>query len=128
LGLDFLLEMSQNQAPHSSRPSTSGKACVLCSAWFCGVRRLRPGRFSGTTCIIAWLCRLPLGPCSFVRDSNARRVPVTPPIVLKLQGLPARKRASGRAYHCWPHSPHLTCYSACAEGGALRATHERFFG
>ncbi len=26
LGLDFLLELSQNQAPHSSRPSTSGKA------------------------------------------------------------------------------------------------------
>jgi hypothetical protein len=26
LGLDFLLEMSQNQAPHSSRHSTSGKA------------------------------------------------------------------------------------------------------
>src|SRR6266404_3210388 len=25
-GLDFLLEMSQNQAPYSSRPSTSGKA------------------------------------------------------------------------------------------------------
>src|SRR5882762_6342564 len=29
LGLDFLLELSQNQAPHSSRPSTSGKARLL---------------------------------------------------------------------------------------------------
>jgi len=26
LGLDFLVEMSQNQAPYSNRPSTSGKA------------------------------------------------------------------------------------------------------
>src|SRR6266851_9035664 len=29
LGLDFLLELSQNQAPHSSRPSTSGKVRLL---------------------------------------------------------------------------------------------------
>jgi hypothetical protein len=51
LGLDFLLELSQNQAPHSSRPSTFGKvrllhpffaSCVLlrdaplASGWFFG--------------------------------------------------------------------------------------------
>jgi hypothetical protein len=35
LGLDFLLEMSLNQAPYSSRPSTPGKARCL--------RRLRLG-------------------------------------------------------------------------------------
>src|SRR5882762_444724 len=29
LGLDFLLELSQNQAPHSSRPSTFGKVRLL---------------------------------------------------------------------------------------------------
>src|SRR5947208_16014998 len=42
LGLDFLLELSQNQAPHSSRPSTFGKVrllhpfasafCILCGS------------------------------------------------------------------------------------------------
>src|SRR5229473_8344361 len=51
LGLDFLLEMSQNQAPHSSRPSTSGKARVLRPAWFCGVRRFQgasPGRLASS--------------------------------------------------------------------------------
>jgi hypothetical protein len=46
LGLDSLLEMSQNQAPHSSRPSTSGKARLLRPGWS-GVRLLRPARFAG---------------------------------------------------------------------------------
>jgi hypothetical protein len=31
--LDFLLELSQNQAPHSSRPSTSDKARLLHRAY-----------------------------------------------------------------------------------------------
>jgi hypothetical protein len=48
LGLGFPLEVSQNQATYSSRPSTSGKARLLCSGWFCGVRLLYPGSFFGT--------------------------------------------------------------------------------
>jgi hypothetical protein len=45
LGLGFPLEVSQNQATYSSRPSTSGKARLFVS----------PDRSSGR-------------PCSFVRD------------------------------------------------------------
>jgi hypothetical protein len=36
LGLGFPLEVSQNQATHSSRPSTSGKACLLYLGSFFG--------------------------------------------------------------------------------------------
>jgi len=61
---------------------------------------LRPEYFYGTAGMTACLRRLPSGTCSFVRDSNARRVPVTPLIVLKLQGLPAKRSRSGRPYHC----------------------------
>jgi hypothetical protein len=35
LGLGFPLEVSQNQATHSSRPSTSGKVRCLHTNWFC---------------------------------------------------------------------------------------------
>ncbi len=49
----------------------------------------------------------------------ARRVPVTAPIALKLQGLSAKGTPAGRAYHCWHSSPNLTCPLGCAEGGAL---------
>jgi hypothetical protein len=42
LGLGFLLEMPPNQAPHSSRPSTSGKARPLRTGQFCGVRHSLP--------------------------------------------------------------------------------------
>ena len=61
---------------------------------------LQPECSYGTTCMTACLWSLPSGTCSFVRDSNARRVPVTPPIVLKPQGLPAKRSTSGRPYHC----------------------------
>ena len=94
--------------------------------WFC-TRQLvpdgSPGRLASSLGAATFL-----RPCSFGRDSNARVVPVTPPIVLKLQGLPARKSFAGRAYHCCPRSPRLTCSLACAEDGPLRVTHERFFG
>jgi len=65
LGLDFLLELSQNQAPHSSRPSTSGKArlCTRCTRRLCTRVVLHApigsGWFSGTTCLISWRCHLP---------------------------------------------------------------------
>ena len=94
--------------------------------WFC-TRQLvpdgSPGRLASSLGAATFL-----RPCSFGRDSNARVVPVTPPIVLKLQGLPARKSFAGRAYHCCPRSPRLTCSLACAEDGPPRVTHERFFG
>jgi hypothetical protein len=101
--------MSQNQASHSSRPSTSGKArpfasfCIpvvlgdapLASGWFLRRRAssLGPATF--------------LRPCSFVRVLNARRVSPTPPIVLKLQGLAPRPSFAGRAYHCCSRFPPL---------------------
>jgi len=47
------------------------------------------------------LCSLPSLACSFVRDSLERCVPVTPPIVLRLQGLPTKKPC------CWPRVPLL---------------------
>jgi len=56
-------------------------------------------------------------PCSFVRGSNACCVPVTAPIALMLQGLPAEKNAAGRPYHCWRRFCNLTCCLACAESG-----------
>ncbi len=70
----------------------------------------------------------PFRPCSLVRVSKVRRVPAIPPIVLKLQGLPPIKSFAGRAYHCCPPFPRLTCSLACAEDGTPRVTHERFFG
>src|SRR5712664_2426706 len=116
LGLDFLLEMSPNQAPHSSRPSISVKVRLLYPGSFFGTRVLRRQGFArrglciprGSSGYFHLSLDLP-PPCSYVRDCNARRVPVTPPIVLKLQGLAARRRASGRPYHCWPRSSHLIC-------------------
>ncbi len=42
LGLGFPLEMPLNQAPYSSRPSTSGKVRLLYPGWFYGTRLLCP--------------------------------------------------------------------------------------
>src|SRR6266851_9126212 len=60
LGLDFLLELSQNQAPHSSRPSTSVK-----------VRLLYPGPFFWAKSIIA--CRLTSFPCPVLKYGIRKR-------------------------------------------------------
>jgi hypothetical protein len=74
--------------------------------WSCGTRQLvldgSPGRLASSLDAATFL-----RPCSFGRDSNAYLVPVTRPIVLKLQGLPARKSFAGRAYHCCPRLPPL---------------------
>jgi hypothetical protein len=42
LGLDFLVEMSQNQAPHSNRPSTYGKVRPSYFNRLCGICLPRP--------------------------------------------------------------------------------------
>src|SRR5882672_2929254 len=53
-------------------------------------------------------------PCSFVRDREARCVPVTPPIALKLQGLPAKKACR------WPPVPLLTSFSTLSLALSMR--------
>jgi hypothetical protein len=72
LGLGSPLEISQNQATYSSRPSTSGKVRLLHPVRFCGVRCLHPGRLAGPT--FAFCAALPTQsrPCSFVRDWKPR--------------------------------------------------------
>jgi hypothetical protein len=126
LGLDFLLELSQNQAPHSSRPSTSGKVRLLHPlhpVWFCGTRHLLPDGSLGRLGLSLGAATS-LRPCSLVRVSNARSVPAILPIVLKPQGLPPIKSFAGRAYHCCLPLPRLTCSLACAEDGTPRVTHD----
>jgi hypothetical protein len=81
LGLDFLLEMSPNQAPYSSKPSSFGKVRLLTPDCFPG-RVIASAPFPWAKSIILPPDLIPV-PCSQVRDWQARRVPVTPPIVLK---------------------------------------------
>src|SRR5260370_16121540 len=125
--------MSPNQAPHSSRPSTCGKVRLLHCGRFCGARLLYRGWFSGGAARLHAILGVnllhPKAPshlpsCSSVRDSLARCVPVTAPIALKLQGLPA-KGTSG-----WPRVPLLTEFPQLnlplsVRQHSARATHER---
>ena len=72
--------------------------------WFRGTHQLVPDGSPGR--LASSLEAAFLRPCSFGRDSNARLVPVTPPIVLKPLGLSASNGP------CWPPVPLLASFPA----------------
>jgi len=101
----------------------------LYPGWFSGARVLRWPGFPHAAFtprqVVAGEFHHKLGPAGpLFLWTGLQRAPRTSnaSIILKLQGLPANKRSSGRPYHCWLPSPPLICPVGRAEDGALVRT------
>jgi hypothetical protein len=127
LGLDFLLEMSPNQAPHSSRPATSGKVRLLRPGCFSGTRPFPTARFCGAVLNIRSR-RTALSPLFF--RTGFDRVPRTSNCSNRIEITRVVRKKNVR----WPPVPllaqraQLNLPLSVRQSPRARATYERFNG
>src|SRR5204862_1479469 len=100
-------------------------SCIL--LWFCRTRHLlpdgSPGRLGASLGAATSFQALFFG-TGFERGPRTSN----PSNRIEATGFAPIKSFAGRAYHCCPPFPRLTCFLARAEDGTPRVTHERFFG